>query len=135
MKEEKRKVKRSKCLLVSWILGVVYGIYIITYFAGVNTGNGEAAEAIGAGIATVLVMPHMVVACLAAIFNILGWIMNSRGFALTGAILYAVSIFLFPIYFMFVIVQMILSFVGFAKLKTIIQQNKAEIPPDVTANI
>ena len=43
--------------------------------------------------------------------------MCKRGFALTGAILYAVSMVLFPMYFFFVIVQMILSFVGFAKLK------------------
>ena len=45
------------------------------------------------------------------------WAMCKRGFALTGAILYAVSMVLFPMYFFFVIVQMILSFVGFAKLK------------------
>ena len=45
--------------------------------------------------------------------------MNKRGFALTGAILYAVAMVMFPFYFFFVVVQMILSFVGFAKLKTI----------------
>ena len=43
--------------------------------------------------------------------------MKKRGFALAGAILYAVATILFIPYFMFVIVQMILSFVGFAKLK------------------
>ena len=64
-----------------------------------------------------LVMPHMVLTVLATIFNILGWAMNKRGFALTGAILYAVAIVTMPIYFFFVIVQMVLSFVGFAKLK------------------
>ena len=43
--------------------------------------------------------------------------MKKRGFALVGAILYAVAMVLFIPYFMFVIVQMILSFVGFANLK------------------
>jgi hypothetical protein len=43
--------------------------------------------------------------------------MNKRGFALTGAILYAVSMVLFIPYFFFVLVQTILSFIGFAKLK------------------
>ena len=62
-------------------------------------------------------MPHMICAVLAAIFNVLGWTMSSRGFALTGAILYAVAAVLFPLYAMFVLIQMILSFVGFAKLK------------------
>lgn len=49
--------------------------------------------------------------------------MNKRGFALTGAILYTVALVLFPVYFMFVIVQMVLSYVGFAKLKKIIDAN------------
>ena len=63
---------------------------------------------------------------LAVIFNILGWAMNKRGFALTGAILYTVALVLMPLYFMFVIIQMILSYVGFAKLKTIIAANTAQ---------
>ncbi len=47
----------------------------------------------------------------------LGWALSSRGFALTGAILYAVAAVLFPLYAMFVLIQMILSFIGFAILK------------------
>jgi len=43
--------------------------------------------------------------------------MKKRGFALTGAILYTVALILFPMYFMFVIIEMILSYVGFAKMK------------------
>ncbi len=108
--------KKSVLLLISAILGVLYAIYSIAYWNGALSGM-SGAEAIGAGIATVLVMPHVICAVLAAIFNILGWAMSSRGFALTGAILYAVAAFLFPVYAMFVLIQMILSFVGFAKLK------------------
>lgn len=110
-------MKKSKCLLVSWILGVAYIVYLFAYFFGANANTADSAEALGVGIATVLVMPHMIVTLLAVIFNILGWAMSKRGFALTGAILYAVAMVLFPMYFFFVIVQMILSFVGFAKLK------------------
>lgn len=110
--------KKSVLLLISSILGVLYAIYSVFYWASANSGNADTIAAIGAGIATVLVMPHMICAVLAAIFNVLGWAMNSRGFALTGAILYAVAAVLFPIYAMFVLVQMILSFVGFARLKT-----------------
>lgn len=111
------KKKKSVLLLISAILGVAYAIYIVSYFASINASSVDTAEAIGAGIATVLTMPHMVCACLAAIFNILGWAMSHRGFALTGGILYAVAAALFPVYFMFVIVQAVLSFIGFAKLK------------------
>lgn len=86
------------------------------FFGGALSAKG-AAEAIGAGLATMLVMPHMLCAVLAAVFNVLGWSMSSRGFALAGAILYAVAAVMFPLYALFVLIQMILSFVGFAKLK------------------
>lgn len=94
-------------------------LYLIVYLINANASMVETAEAIGAGIATVIVMPHLICTVLAVIFNILGWAMNKRGFALTGAILYTVALVLMPLYFMFVIIQMILSYVGFAKLKTI----------------
>lgn len=115
-RESEKSKKKSALLLISAILGVIYAVYSIIYWAGA-VGSTSGAEAIGAGIATALVMPHMICAVLAAIFNVLGWALNSRGLALTGAILYAVAAVLFPIYAFFVLVQMILSFIGFAKLK------------------
>lgn len=105
--------------MISWILGVVYVLYLIVYLINANASMVKTAEAIGAGIATVIVMPHLICTVLAVIFNILGWAMNKSGFALTGAILYTVALVLMPLHFMFVIIQMILSYVGFAKLKTI----------------
>lgn len=113
----KTKTKKSKCLLIAWILGAAYVLFLFSYFSGLNTNTTDTAEALGAGLATALVMPHMIVTLLAVIFNVLGWAMNKRGFALTGGILYAVAMVLFPLYLFFVIVQMILSFVGFANLK------------------
>lgn len=113
------KKKRSILLLISALLGIAYGVYIVSYFIGSNTATNDTAEAIGVGIATALVMPHMVCAVLAAIMNSLGWALSSRGFSLTGGILYAVAAALFPMYAMFVLVQMVLSFVGFARLKTL----------------
>lgn len=46
----------------------------------------------------------------------LGYFNSKKRFALTGAILYAVAMVLFIPYFIFVIIQMILSFIGFSKL-------------------
>ena len=60
--------------------------------------------------------------------------MNKRGFALTGAILYTVALVLMPLYFMFVIIQMILSYVGFAKLKTIIAANADQMANTQSGN-
>ena len=114
---EKPKSKISKLLLVSLILGVAYLIYSAVYWTGANTSAGDAAEQIGAGLASAMVTPHLIFVVLAVIFNALGCFMKKRAFALTGAILYAVAMVLFPLYFFFVIVQMILSFVGFAKMK------------------
>ncbi|WP_455683629.1 hypothetical protein [Thomasclavelia sp.] len=106
----------NKCLLISFVLGVLYSIYVIAYFGGAVDGS-EGAEQVGAAFATALATPHMICTVLATIFNGLGLFMNKRGFALTGAILYAVAMVMFIPYFMFVIIQMILSFVGYAKMK------------------
>lgn len=111
-------MKKSKLLLVSWILSTLYFVYLITYFFGVINGSTGTEQA-GASIAGLLVMPHAFLVLLGLIFNILAWTMNKRGFALTGAILYAVAMFLFIPYFFFVIIQTILSFVAYAKLKKI----------------
>lgn len=114
-----KKKKRSVCLLISAILGIAYAIYLVVYFTGINVATTGSIEAISSGLATAMVMPHMVCVVVAAIFNILGWALNNRAFALVGGILYAVSMVFMFIYAFFVIVQMILSFVGFANLKKI----------------
>jgi len=110
------KKKLSKLLLISFIIGVAYLLYSIVYWSGAAGAGETTAEQVGAGIATVLVMPHLIVTALAVLFNALGLFMHKRGFALTGAILYTVAIVLFPVYFMFVIIEMILSYIGFAKM-------------------
>lgn len=108
--------KRSTVLLISAILGVAYAIYLVAYFTGAVGGASDGAEAAGAALAGALVAPHAVCVIVAVVFNILGWALRSRPFALVGAILYAVSMVLFPLYFFFTIVQTVLSFVGFARL-------------------
>jgi len=109
-------MKKSKLLLVSWILSVAYLVYLIAYFTGA-IGSTTDVEQAGAAIAFVLVMPHAFILFLGLIFNVLGWAMNKRGFALTGAILYSVSMFLFIPYFFFVVIQTVLSYVAYAKMK------------------
>lgn len=110
-------MRKSKLLLVSWILGALYFVYIVAYLTGALSSSTGAEQA-GAAIASAILFPHMLAVGLAVLFNILGWSMCGRGFALTGGILYAVSIILFPLYFFFVIIQMILSFVGYAKMQS-----------------
>ena len=116
MNETTIKRKKSKLALVSWILSLLYLIFLISHFGG-SVGNTTGAEQVGAGIASALVFPHMLTVGIGLIFNMLGYFLNKRGFILVGAILYSVSILLFMMYFMFVIVQMILSYITFAKMK------------------
>ncbi|WP_461614798.1 hypothetical protein [Clostridium sp. Marseille-QA1073] len=119
------KVKRSKILLISAILGLLYSIYIISYFSNGIFSSKESTEILGAAIATAVVTPHIILVVLATIFNWIAYFSNKRGFALTGGILYAVGGVIFIMYIIFVIPSMILSFVGYAKLKKIIEINNS----------
>lgn len=105
-----------KCLLISAIFGTLYLVYIINYFFnGVTSTSGS--EQIGAGIATALVAPHMFLLAVAVLFNWIGWAAKAKWAALTGGILYCVSGLLFLLYVFFEIPSIILSFVGYAKMK------------------
>ncbi len=106
----------NKLALVSFVIGLIYFIFLIANFIGSSTTTTGSEQA-GALIATALVMPHMITEGVAMIFNGLGTFLNKRAFILVGAILYAVSMVLFPLYFMFVVVEMILSFIAYAKMK------------------
>ncbi|MGL6187084.1 MAG: hypothetical protein ACRC1T_17070 [Clostridium chrysemydis] len=116
------KKKHSKALLISGILGALYAIYLISYF-GSGMTSSDSSEQIGATIATALVTPHMILVVLAAIFNWVSYFTNKRGFALTAGILYSVAGVVFLMYIPFVIPSIVLSFVGFANLKKIIEIN------------
>ncbi|EDS78219.1 hypothetical protein [Clostridium massiliodielmoense] len=116
------KTKHSKCLLIAAILGSLYSLYLITYFAG-GLVSKSGTELLGASIATALVTPHMILVVLATIFNWVGYFSNKRGFALTGGILYSVGGVIFIMYIVFVIPSIVLSFVGYSKLKGIINAN------------
>lgn len=110
-------MKKSKALVISAVLGIIYSIYLVSYFGGTIFGAGSGAEAVGGAIATALVTPHMICIVLATIFNTLGAFLNKSGFALTGAILYCVGGVVFIMYIFFVIPMIVLSFVGYGKVK------------------
>lgn len=109
-------MKKNVCLLISWILSALYVFLLFAFYTGRFSGTtGNLAFTVG--LARLLMIPHVIFIFLGFIFNILGWATNSRGFALAGAILYSVGIVFFLPFFFFVIIQMILSYVGFAMMK------------------
>lgn len=113
---------RSKAAFVAALLGVAYSIYSVVYWAGVagaSVSTQDSAEAIGAGIATALVFPHMLVTVLATIFAVIGFFIRKTGLILTGAILFSVAALLFLLYAVFLIPSIVLGFVGYANQKKI----------------
>lgn len=112
--------KKSKLLLVAMVISALYLAYSAWYWFGggaLDAVGTDSASQAGGAIATALVTPHLLLALIGAIFNVLGFAMGRRAFALTAGILYAVSMVLFPPYFFAVIIQMILCFIAFAKMR------------------
>ncbi len=112
---------RSKALFVAALLATIYVIYLVFYFGGAITSD-DSVEAIGGAIATALVMPHMIITGLGAVFSWIGFGSRKTWAALVGAILYCVGGLLFLIYIMFSIPLIILGFVGYSKQKMINKQ-------------
>lgn len=113
--------KKNIPLVIAMVLGLAYALYSIWYWFGGGAtaqASSDSAASLGAAIATVLVIPHLVLTFIAVIFNVLGVTMNKAGFALVAGILYAVAMVLFFTYFMYVIVQMVLCFVAFAQMRS-----------------
>lgn len=68
----KKSGKLNIPLLISFILGTLYMLYSLVYWAGAMSSMSNEWEQLGAGIATALVMPHLVCTLIAVIFNALG---------------------------------------------------------------
>lgn len=109
-------MKKSKCLLISALIGTAYLIYMFSYFGG-GLSSTTGADQVGMGIATALVLPHFFLLFLAVLFNWIGFFGKAPWAALTGGILYCVSGLLFLIYVVFEIPSIVLSFIGYARQK------------------
>lgn len=113
---------RSKVLFAASALATAYTIYLAVYFSG-TVINADGAEAVGGAIATALVMPHMVMFLIGAIFGWIGFLAKKSWAALVAAILYSVGTLIFVMYAMFGIPILVLGFIGYSKQKKINLQN------------
>ncbi len=116
--------KRSIMLLVATILSTAYAIYLLCYFVGGTAAASGTEEAIGGAIATALVMPHLILFLIGAIFGWVGFLFKKAWLALVAAILYSVGTLFFLAYAMFGIPLLILGFVGYAKQRKINKELK-----------
>ena len=104
-------------MLFAALIGTAYLIYLISYFMGGVSNAADDAEAVGSALATILVTPHMIFVGIAALMSWLATFFKLSGFALTAGIVYLVALIVFPMYFMFVIIEAILSFIGYARMR------------------
>ena len=109
--------KRSKASFWATLIAFAYGIYAFSYWVSTNASTDGDAEALGSAIATVLVLPHLLVTWLGIIFGMFGFFTRKTGFQLTAAILYAAAAVLFFLYAIFLIPSIVLGFVGYSVQK------------------
>lgn len=112
-------MKKSKAAIIAGVLGILYTIYLMVHFGGAIVNTTSDAEALGGAIASALVMPQMILVLLASIFTLVGAFINKAGFVLTGAILFCVGAAVFFLYAIFIVPMIVLSFIGYSKVKKI----------------
>ena len=109
-------MRKSIMLLVSWLLVLVYMALMIMSISK-GFADGSDFEKLGTAVMTMMMYPHLITVAIGLLFNILGWALHKPGYALTCAILYTVGMVLFPFFFFMLLVQTILSYVAYAKMK------------------
>jgi hypothetical protein len=110
---------RSVYTLISLVLAIAYTIYILNYFATYSAGTTSDAEAVGAGLAMLLVLPSVFVLGIGVILGLIGFFNRSAGLQLTAAILYSVAGLLFLLYAFFLVPSIVLGFIGWNQQKKI----------------
>ena len=110
---------RSITAFIGLVLAIVYALYFSSSLVGANAGAGTDGEAVGAALATLLALPHLLIVWVGVIFGILGFFMRKVGFTLTAAILYASAAVLFLIWGFLLIPSIVLGFIGYADQKKI----------------
>ena len=116
--------KRSVMLLIALIIVVGYLILQFqNYSNGIKaiqpeaTTSEEVGAQLGTAIGMTILLPHLILIVLGAIFNAVGWIGKQRWAALTAAILYTVGGVLGLVNFLFIIIPMVLCYVAYGKSK------------------
>lgn len=122
-------------MLISAVLGGLYTGYWMYHILSIAASADGVWEAAGVAIGVGLIAPHLICAVLAFIFNTIAYVSCNKWLALTGAILYTVAALVFIVYSPFVIIQAILSYVGFARMKTVAPASTPEPAPAPKKNV
>ena len=116
--------KRSIMLLIALIIVIGYLILQVNnYSDGIKklqpeaTTSEELGTQVGTAIGMTILLPHLILIVLGAIFNAVAWLGKQRWAALTAAILYTVGGVLGLVNFLFLIIPMVLCYVAYGKSK------------------
>ena len=109
--------KRSIMLLIALIFAIFYiCLQFSNYGNGMNTiSSSNSGEAVGTAIGMTILLPHLILVVLGAIFNAVAWLGKQRWAALTAAILYTVGGVLGLVNIVFMIVPMVLCYVAYGR--------------------
>ena len=113
-------VRRSRLLLAACVISTLALAYTVWYMisaTGSALRTDDAARGLGTMIAMGLAAPFAVVSGIATVFAWVGYGTARRGFVLAAAILFSVAIFLMLPWFFMDIIQMILCYVCYARMK------------------
>ena len=112
-------MKRNKLLFISFILAITYMLYSVCYwFSCIQTRN--SLDILGSTLALKIILPHLVLSLLATIFNGVTLFLNNRNFALISSLFFLLALAVFPLYFIFVILQTTLCLIAFFKMKKVL---------------
>lgn len=109
--EKPHKIKGRFTGFLGMVLTVLYAVYIISYFGDQSMSN------LGGYLASQVVMPHMLCVSVSACLSLVGFFGKKRWAMLACAILMVVSGVVMTLYFPMVIIQAILFFISYARMK------------------
>ena len=108
-------LRRSKLSMIALILGIlVILLYGNLLFSSTATND---AEALGEGIAKMIILPSAAMMFVAVLLNLIGYLKSHSTLTLISAIFYVLALVFMPLWGFVGIPSMILQFVAYSKLK------------------
>lgn len=110
-------MKKSNFLLISGIIGIIYIFFLILNFSIIPLYSENFSDNILNWVYKIILIPHILFIQAAIIFTWIGYFLNLKWCALVSGILYSMSTLLKFTHFPFLLIQIILCFVAFSKMK------------------
>ncbi|MGL5021526.1 MAG: hypothetical protein ACRC5R_05855 [Mycoplasmatales bacterium] len=120
------KNERSKALIIGSALSLLYVAVALISYVYLKNSASSLTDVLAASVVSVIMLPHLILIFIGAIFNIIGLQKLKPNFILTAAILYSVGIFMFIYWGMYLIPGMVMMYVAYAKQKEIMSNGVNE---------